>query len=563
MGFNFGAFAGGLAQGIQKAQELAIQQAKYQQDVNDANNKMKLEEAKAVREAAKFTMDTETKLAEYDDKINKATNVTELNNTITARNNLAKAAANTASVSADSIGSEAVKNEYAKTNFGISSLYAQMNVKDVNGQDKTIIVPEGYANAKDSITLDANGNIAVKTTGQDGRFDGNVVSTNEKPFEFKHIKDMWDKGVEMFRQTPTGQEKQVVYSQDKAKELESSGWSGVQKIKDPTIVMPSNPTEKQTEWVSDNEDRAKQGLPKRSFAEFMKATRMETSSSALTMNEHKAEVEAGLTNDDYTTWRARKIAAGTVAGTGTAIESKIVQQDKALQQITGGKDLSTVNDPKVRENAMRYFNAKQEATKTPNFNDKDMETLKKLGPVTNSFNQLYKPKGGANDVAGFADNVISTIKSFTGIGDNVEDESKAKASLKELEYSMARTMSGSGNLSNTDVVNGAKVIGDTLNSDRALKGKLSKALDETVSGLDDIKNRNPDAFEAYYGPTYRTLKSLQTGIASPKVKTKEEIISGSSNNDFDKMNMEQKKSYINGLDAEARKNFLKTQLKGL
>ena len=169
------------------------------------------------------------------------------------------------------------------------------------------------------------------------------------------------------------------------------------------------------------------------------------------------------------------------------------------------------------------------------FSAKDKEILS-AAPVLQE-NLKRMTSGKANDVSGFADNIISSMKTFTGIGLNVEEEAKIKSTMEQLGYSMARTLNGAGPLSNTDVKNGSKAVGSLWESDRALAGKLQGLAENSAINLRAIRNRettDKEAFDLYHGKTLKSFESLAEGLKNPKDKilSKDDIlgVKPSSNN---------------------------------
>lgn len=227
MGFNFGAFAGGLASGIQAGQKMVLDQKKYESEVKSAEEKLKQEENKALSEILKQVDEHNKNVSNLSLGMSKAEDETQYNTYVSEL----KAANENFKANAKS-----QLDNYANTPLGqkMETLFNGARISDVEQVEKTTIkdangnvvetyIPQSLVQDKDNLVLMENGRFGIAQVGQDGKISG-YQPTNIAPVKFKPETDMYTKGLELF--TPGGDSVKV-YSPNEAKQYEQQGFGRV------------------------------------------------------------------------------------------------------------------------------------------------------------------------------------------------------------------------------------------------------------------------------------------------------------------------------------------------
>lgn len=191
MAFNFGAFAGGLSQGIQAGQKIALEQEQLESSRNKAAEAMKREEADAINRVAKNVGTHNTELTELKIKMDKAETPQEFNTYAEAINNKIDSFTKIAQTEKDSgllpkTASSLYDNARAS---GIEPLET-VTIKNHNNEDVTVSIPKSMAELannkdnKDSVVLMENGKLSVGVMGTDNKIAG-YQPTDISPTKFK------------------------------------------------------------------------------------------------------------------------------------------------------------------------------------------------------------------------------------------------------------------------------------------------------------------------------------------------------------------------------------------
>lgn len=185
---NWGAFAGGLAQGIEKQQELALKKKQLEEEANNQMIKRQAETEKMLAESEKQKTDFMTKytdkVLEYETKIADAKDADEMNSQINALNNYKKISRTMAEklFQADGQNQDNIVNSL---NFDFLPKVTNYTIKDVSGNDTTVTLPEGLQ--AEQLRLMENGNIGQVIVNQQGKEAG-VNATTITPTKFKQEK---------------------------------------------------------------------------------------------------------------------------------------------------------------------------------------------------------------------------------------------------------------------------------------------------------------------------------------------------------------------------------------
>ena len=185
---NWGAFAGGLAQGIEKQQELALKKKQLEEEANNQIIKRQAETEKMLAESEKQKTDFMTKytdkVLEYETKIADAKDADEMNSQINALNNYKKISRTMAEklFQADGQNQDNIVNSL---NFDFLPKVTNYTIKDVSGNNTTVTLPEGLQ--AEQLRLMENGNIGQVVVNQQGKEAG-VNATTITPIKFKQDK---------------------------------------------------------------------------------------------------------------------------------------------------------------------------------------------------------------------------------------------------------------------------------------------------------------------------------------------------------------------------------------
>lgn len=188
MGFNFGAFAGGLATAIQTQQKLNLEEKKYDDDIKASNAKLKQEENKALAEILKQVDEHNKNVSNLSLGMSKAEDETQYNTYVSEL----KAANENFKANAKS-----QLDNYANTPLGqkMETLFNGARISDVEQVEKTTIkdansnvvetyIPQSLVQDKDNLVLMENGRFGIAQVGQDGKISG-YQPTNIAPIKFK------------------------------------------------------------------------------------------------------------------------------------------------------------------------------------------------------------------------------------------------------------------------------------------------------------------------------------------------------------------------------------------
>ena len=527
--FNFGAFAGGLASGIQAGQKMVLDQKKYESEVKSAEEKLKLEGQKLEQEALDKQQKAKDRLA---DGMVKAEEVMAKDLPIESKlsmfNNISKAY---------QLGT-------AKT----------MLTDPTSGEKFVVDIPQEHLPTVDGIQKDLDiykneGNFKIDNTGAlytrpnaESEFTPiGFKGTNAKAFTKEEkvtsteMYNLTSPDGKVFKNTPLTAQETIDY-RDK-------GYSFEKVYKPDRIINmgDKNPTAYSSVKVSSLPAVEQNILSKFGYSPTDNITMQDkskiigyenkpdakTTYGDVMIESWKKAVEGGY-DGSLAQFKAEEEAKGAASGASVKADTTITRAEQAKNKILGGKNIVDLEPGSKEETQLdNFFKLKVIENKKDLFSDKDKEILS-AAPVLQE-NLKRMTSGKANDVSGFADNIISNIKTFTGMGMNVEEEAKIKSTMEQMGYSMARSMSGAGVLSNTDVKNGSKAVGSLWESDKALAGKLQGLVENTVTNLKAIRNRDTtdkDAFDLYYGKTLKSFESLAEGLKNPKDKilSKDEIL---------------------------------------
>ena len=543
--FNFGAFAGGLANAIQTQQKLNLEEKKYDDDIKASNAKLKQEENKALAEILKQVDEHNKNVSNLSLGMSKAEDETQYNtyaSELKAANENFKANA------------KSQLDNYANTPLGqkMETLFngarvsdaeqiEKTTIKDANGNVVETYIPQSLVQDKDNLVLMENGRFGIAQVGQDGKISG-YQPTNIAPVKFKEDKIT---SIEMYNLTsPDGKVfKNTPLTAQETIDYRDKGYSFEKVYKPDRIINmgDKNPTAYSSVQVSSLPAVEQDILSKAGYSPTDNITMQDksriigyenkpdakTTYGDVMIESWKKAVEGGY-DGSLAQFKAEEEAKGAASGAAVKADTTITKAEQAKNKILGGKNIVDLEPGSKEETQLdNFFKLKVIENKKDLFSAKDKEILS-AAPVLHE-NLKRMTSGKADDVSGFADNIISNIKTFTGMGMNVEEEAKIKSTMEQMGYSMARNMSGAGVLSNTDVKNGSKAVGSLWESDKALAGKLQGLVENTVTNLKAIRNRDTtdkDAFDLYYGKTLKSFESLAEGLKNPKDKilSKDEIL---------------------------------------
>ena len=158
MSFNFGAFAGGLSQGIQAGQKIALEQEQLEANRNKAAEAMKREEADAINRVAKNVGTHNKDMSELTIKMNKAeteqeynTYASELNSAIDSFSGLAQAEAKSGLLP------KTASDIYSNARLQGVEPVETVTIKNYKDEEVSVSIPKSMAENKDSISLMENG----------------------------------------------------------------------------------------------------------------------------------------------------------------------------------------------------------------------------------------------------------------------------------------------------------------------------------------------------------------------------------------------------------------------
>lgn len=185
MAFNFGAFAGGLSQGIQAGQKLALEKEQLQNARDKATADLKKAEADSMSKVAKEVVDHNKTMSDLTIKMNNAkdeneynTYAAELNSSIESFTKLYQAQTE------NGLLPKQAENIVSQARLQTSEPIAKVSIKDYNGKDIETYLPESMANEKDSLVLMENNKIGIAQVGEDGKI-ASYQPTNYSPVKFK------------------------------------------------------------------------------------------------------------------------------------------------------------------------------------------------------------------------------------------------------------------------------------------------------------------------------------------------------------------------------------------
>ena len=183
--FNFGAFAGGLSQGIQAGQKIALEQEQLEASRNKAAEAMKREEADAINRVAKNVGTHNKDMSELTIKMNKAeteqeynTYASELNSAIDSFSGLAQAEAKSGLLP------KTASDIYSNARLQGVEPIETVTIKNYKDEEVSVSIPKSMAENKDSISLMENGKIGIAQMGDDGKIAG-YQPTDISPNKFK------------------------------------------------------------------------------------------------------------------------------------------------------------------------------------------------------------------------------------------------------------------------------------------------------------------------------------------------------------------------------------------
>ena len=189
MAFNFGAFAGGLSQGIQAGQKIALEQEQLEASRNKAAEAMKREEADAINRVAKNVGTHNKDISELTIKMNKAeteqeynTYASELNSAIDSFSGLAQSEVKSGLL--PKTASDIYNNARLQ---GVEPIET-VSIKNYNNEEVSVSIPKSMAENKDSISLMENGKIGIAQMGDDGKIAG-YQPTDISPTKFKVVEE--------------------------------------------------------------------------------------------------------------------------------------------------------------------------------------------------------------------------------------------------------------------------------------------------------------------------------------------------------------------------------------
>lgn len=528
--FNFGAFAGGLAEGIQAGQKMTLDQQKLDAEIKSAQDKLKLEGDKLkkqqeddIKKAEKDKADGAVKVEEVmgktdiglEARINQANNMSKIYGLGTAK----------AMMTDPTSGEKFVADVTQKLLPEIDKIQKDLDIYKNEGNYKLDNTGALYTrpNAESEFTP-----IGFKGTNA-------KVFTKEEKVTSTEMYNLTSPDGKVFKNTPLTAQETIDYR--------NKGYSFEKVYKPDRIINmgDKNPTAYSSVQVSslpavEQDILSKAGYSLTDYITMQDKSRIigyenkpdaKTTYGDVMIESWKKAVEGGY-DGSLAQFKAEEEAKGAASGAAVKADTTITKAEQAKNKILGGKNIVDLEPGSKEENQLdNYFKLKVIENKKDLFSAKDKEILS-AAPVLHE-NLKRMTSGKADDVSGFADNIISNIKTFTGMGMNVEEEAKIKSTMEQMGYSMARSMSGTGVLSNTDVKNGSKAVGSLWESDEALAGKLQGLVENTVTNLKAIRKRettDKDAFDLYYGKTLKSFESLAEGLKNPKDKilSKDDIL---------------------------------------
>lgn len=230
---------------------------------------------------------------------------------------------------------------------------------------------------------------------------------------------------------------------------------------------------------------------------------------------YKSYVKESLAKGESPMSKAMYDAKERTRGTIEAYSEVNDVVTKSLNRSLGkGVDMKNLT-PEQKKKANNIFNALARNKNVSLIEKNDQAKLQSFESFSNITESLTANK--FEDVSGFADNILSSLKTFTGLGENIEETGAVKSLMTKLSYSMARAMNGSGVLSTTDVALAADAIGSLSSSDKAVVGKLRANLLLNIKDAKSIRDNattNQDYFDARYDKSIRQMEMLADSLKS-------------------------------------------------
>lgn len=179
---NWGAFAGGLAQGIEKQQELALKKKQLEEEAESQRIKRDLETQKMLNEQENKKNDFAIK---YNDNITKLTSEASEAKDLDEYNAKTKALNNY-----NKFSGELAKKIFSEEEMSSLGLNFNANIpeatnytiKKVDGSEESVILPKGLN--PDELRITEDGNIGKVVLNQHGK-EGGVMSSGLTPIKFK------------------------------------------------------------------------------------------------------------------------------------------------------------------------------------------------------------------------------------------------------------------------------------------------------------------------------------------------------------------------------------------
>ena len=185
MSFNFGAFAGGLSQGIQAGQKLALEQEQLQNARDKATAELKKQEQDSLIRVATDVKAHNDKVSTLTQKMNSSTNqedynsyANELNSSIESFTKLYQA-----QIDNDLLPKQA-SNLYSQARLQGVEPVEIVKIKDYNNKDVEVPLPQSMASHPEDYALMENGKIGEAFMGTDKKIAG-YNPTNYSPVKFK------------------------------------------------------------------------------------------------------------------------------------------------------------------------------------------------------------------------------------------------------------------------------------------------------------------------------------------------------------------------------------------
>lgn len=530
MAFNFGAFAGGLATAIQTQQKLNLEEDKYNAEIKTAEAKLKLEGEKLQSEISKKENDRKVKDANIAKEVENvmASDKIDIDAKVKSANNIYRAGGYPMA--------KAIMIDPTSGEKFVSDVSQELlpRIEEVQ-KDLDIYKNEG------NFKLDNTGALYTRPNAESEFTPIGFKGTNAKAFTKEdkitstEMYNLTSPDGKVFKNTPLTAQETIDYR--------NKGY-GFEKVYKPDRIInmgDKNPTAYTGVKIStlpqvEQDILLQQGYfpndtvtmeTKSKLIGYENKPEAKTTYGDVMIKSWKQAVESGY-DGSLAQYKAEEEARGAASGAAVKVDTTLTKAEEAKNKILGGKNIVDLESGSKEEKQLdNYFKLKVIENKKDLFSAKDKDILS-AAPVLQE-NLKRMTSGKANDVSGFADNIISGIKTFTGVGVNVEDEAKIKSTMEQMGYSMARSMGGAGVLSNTDVKNGSKAVGSLWESDRALAGKLQGLVENSATNLRAIRNRDTtdkEAFDLYYGKTLKSFESLAEGLKNPKDKilSKDDIL---------------------------------------